>query len=100
MPTRRATFIGIAAAVGTICGAIVTSASVLKIGRDYFDARCASRPAFERFTHDDTLRHQYAEKQRARQNFVIDSIERAHQRPARGRVLQAGEPRDPAAAAK
>lgn len=79
--------------IGAVCGALAALATVAGYGKSYLDAHYVARSAFERFTHDDTLRHQFADRVRVRTAFLIDSIEQAHQPHGTGRVLQAGEPR-------
>jgi hypothetical protein len=60
--------------------------------RAYFDDRYVAAPTFRLYVHDDSLRHQFAQRDRAHTAFLIDSIERAHQHGT-GRVILAGDPR-------
>ena len=77
-------------ALGAAVGALGTIAGQAKA---YLDRHYVAVPVFALYTHDDTLRHQYAQRERARTQQIIDSIEKAHQHPERGRVMQAGNNR-------
>jgi hypothetical protein len=77
-------------AIGAAIGALGTIAGTAKA---YLDRHYVASPTFALYVHDDSLRHQFAQRDRTHTAFLIDSIEKAHQKPERGRVLQAGEPR-------
>lgn len=77
-------------AIGAAIGALGTIGGTVKA---YLDRHYTARETFALYVHDDSLRHQYAQRDRAHTAQVIDSIEKAHQKPERGRVLQAGNPR-------
>jgi hypothetical protein len=77
-------------AIGAAIGALGTIGGTVKA---YLDRHYTSAATFALYVHDDSLRHQYAQRERARTAQVIDSIEQAHQPHGAGRVLQAGDPR-------
>jgi hypothetical protein len=77
-------------ALGAAIGALGTIAGTAKA---YLDRHYTSAAIFALYTHDDSLRHQYAQRERARTAQVIDSIEKAHQHAPRERIVQAGNPR-------
>ncbi|HEV8448596.1 MAG TPA: hypothetical protein VGQ44_17320 [Gemmatimonadaceae bacterium] len=79
--------------IGAVGGAFASIATVTGYARSYLDGRYVAAPVFALYVHDDSLRHVFAQRERARTAQVIDSIEKAHQRPEGGRVLQAGNPR-------
>jgi hypothetical protein len=79
--------------IGAVGGAFAAVATTAGYAKAYLDSHYVPAPVFALYTHDDTLRHQYAQRERARTQQVIDSIERAHQLGGHGRVLQAGDPR-------
>jgi hypothetical protein len=85
--------------VKTLVSALVaTAAAIGAIGtitgtaKAYLDRHYVATPVFALYVHDDSLRHTYAERQRAIVRATIDSIERAHQHQT-GRVILAGDPR-------
>jgi hypothetical protein len=77
-------------AIGAAIGALGTIAGTAKA---YLDRHYVPSPTFALYVHDDSLRHQFAQRDRTHTAFLIDSIEKAHQHPRGDRVLQAGDPR-------